>query len=75
MISDTLAEAATQMRGELNEMPDSYPPGDPLTVRIVALIEEMDAVQQELEDHAAADLAEIDRQYQLGEMGDREQPH
>jgi hypothetical protein len=74
MISDTLAEAATQMRGELNEMPDSYPPGDPLTTRVVALIEEMDAVQQELEDRAAADLTEIDRQYQLGEMGDGEQP-
>lgn len=74
MISDTLSEAVAEMRGDLKKMPHSYPPGDPLTARIVALIEEMDAVQQELEDRAAADLAAVDRQYQLGEMGDRQPP-
>jgi hypothetical protein len=74
MISDTLSEAAAEMRGDLQEMPDSYPPGEPLTERIVALIAEMEAVQQEVEDRAAADLAALDRQYQQGGMGDRQPP-
>ena len=65
MISDTLSEAAAEMRAELKKMPDSYPPGDPLTARIMALIEQMDAVQHELEDRAAAQLAADDR-YQPG---------
>jgi hypothetical protein len=64
MISDTLSEAAAEMRGELTAMPDSYPPGEPLTVRILALIEQMDAVRQELEDRAAAELAAINQQDQ-----------
>jgi hypothetical protein len=34
----------------------------------------MDAVRRELEDRAAADLAAVDRQYQLGEMGDQQPP-
>jgi hypothetical protein len=62
------------MRGELKKMPDSYPPGEPLTARIVALVDEMDAVQHELEIRAAADLTAVDRQHQLGEMGDRQPP-
>jgi len=74
MISDTLSEAVAEMRRDLEEMPDSYPPGDPLTARIVALTEEMDAIQHELEDRAAADLAAIDRQYELAEDSDREPP-
>jgi hypothetical protein len=74
MISDTLSEAAAEMRGDLQEMPDSYPPGEPLTERIVALIAEMEAVQLEVEDRAAADLAALDRQYQRGEMGDKQPP-
>ena len=74
MISDTLSEAAAEMRGDLQKAPDSYPPGEPLTARIVALIAEMDAVQREIEAHAAADLAAVDRQYQLDEMGDRQPP-
>ena len=61
MISDTLSEAAVQMRHELASMPDSYPPGEPSTARIVALIEQMDAVRQELENRAAAELAAEDR--------------
>jgi hypothetical protein len=28
-ISDTLSEAAAEMRGELKKMPDSHPPGQP----------------------------------------------
>jgi hypothetical protein len=74
MISDTLSEAVAEMRGNLRNMPDSYPPGEPLTARIVALADEMDAVRRELEDRAAADLAAVDRQYQLGEMGDQQPP-
>ncbi len=70
MISDTLSEAAAEMRGDLRKMPDSYPPEDPLTVRIVALIGEMDAVQQELENRAAAELAADDRRL-AGEKGGR----
>ena len=74
MISDTLSETVAEMRGDLQEMPDSYPPDKPLTERIVALIAEMEAVQQEVEDRAAANLAAVDRQYQPGEMGDRQPP-
>lgn len=74
MISDTLSEAAAEMRGDLQKTPNSYPPGEPLTARIVALIAEMDAVQREIEARAAADLAAVDRQYQLDEMGDRQPP-
>ena len=74
MISDTLSEAAAELRGDLQKMPDSYPPGNPLTARIVALIAEMDAVQREIEARAAADLAAVDRQYQLDEMSDRQPP-
>ncbi len=74
MISDTLSEAVAEMRGDLAKMPDSYPPGDPLTTRIVALVEEMDAVQHAIEDRAEVDLAEVDRQYQRGEDVDREPP-
>ncbi|MGO8958293.1 MAG: hypothetical protein ACLQFR_13115 [Streptosporangiaceae bacterium] len=74
MISDTLSEAVSEMRGDLQELPDSYPPGDPLTERIVALIEQMEAVQQEVENRAAADLSAVDREYQLREMGDPEPP-
>jgi hypothetical protein len=74
MISDTLSEAVAEMRGDLKKMPDSYPPGEPLRARIVALVDEMDAVRRELEDRAAADLAAVDRQYQLGEMGDQQPP-
>ena len=73
MISDTLSEAAAQMRGELKSMPDSYPPGAPITARIVALIEQMDAVRQELENRAAAELATEDQQ-NPDEMGDRQPP-
>ena len=73
MISDTLSEAAVEMRGELERMPDSYPPGEPITARIVALIEQMDAVRQELENRAAAELARDDR-HNLDEMGDRQPP-
>ena len=73
MISDTLSEAAAQMRGELKTMPDSYPPGEPITARIVALIEQMDAVRQELENRAAAELATEDQQ-NPDEMGDRQPP-
>ena len=74
MISDTLSEAAAEMRGDLQKAPDSYPPGEPLTARIVALIAEMDAVQREIEAHAAADLAAVDRRYQLDEIGNRQPP-
>lgn len=74
MISDTLSEATAEMRGALENMPDSYPPGEPLTERIVALIAEMDAVQHEIEARAADDLAAVDRQFQLNEMGDRQPP-
>jgi hypothetical protein len=42
MISDTLSEAAAEIRGDPEKMPDSYPPGAPLTARIVALIDQMD---------------------------------
>ena len=73
MISDTLSEAAVQMRGELKKMPDSYPPGEPITARIVALIEQMDAVRQELENRAAAELA-TEEQQNPDEMGDRQPP-
>ena len=73
MISDTLSEAAVQMRHELESMPDSYPPGAPITVRIVALIEQMDAVRQELENRAAAELA-ADDWHNLDEMGGRQPP-
>ena len=69
MISDTLSEAVAEMRGELQKMPDSYPPDDPLTVRIVALIEEMDAVRRAVEDHAAAELATEDTRLK-DQMGD-----
>lgn len=74
MISDTLSEAAAEMRGDLQKMPDSYPPGEPLTARIVALIAEMDAVQREIEAQAETDLAAADRQYQADEVGDRQPP-
>jgi hypothetical protein len=74
MISDTLSEAVSEMRGDLQAMPDSYPPGEPLTVRILALIDEMDAVQHEIDDRAAADLDAIDRQYQRDDMGGRRPP-
>jgi len=74
MISDTLGEAAAEVRGDLQKMPDSYPPGEPLTERIVALIAEMEAVQQEVEDRAAADLAALDRHYQQRGMGDTQPP-
>ena len=73
MISDTLSEAAVQMRGELKSMSDSYPPGEPITARIVALIEQMDAVRQELENRAAAELA-TEEQQNPDEMGDRQPP-
>jgi hypothetical protein len=69
MISDTLSEAVAQMRGELQRMPDSYRQGEPLTVRIEALIAQMDAVRSEVDAKAAADLAAVDRQYQLDENG------
>lgn len=74
MISDTLSEAVAEMRGDLQENPGTYPPAEPLTERIVALIEEMELVQQEVEDRAAADLTVLDREYQLGEVGDPEPP-
>ncbi len=61
MISDTLSEAVAEMRRDLETMPDSYPPEEPLTARIVALVEQMHAVQQELEDRAAAELAAEDQ--------------
>ena len=67
MISDTLSEAAAEMRGDLQKMPDSYPPGDPLTAHIEALIAEMDAVRHEIEAKAEADLTALDRQYQRDE--------
>jgi hypothetical protein len=74
MISDTLSEAVAEMRGELTATPDSYPPREPLTMHILALIGEMDAVAQELEDRAAADLAAMDRHDQRDETGDRRPP-
>lgn len=73
MISDTLSEAAAEIRGDLKKMPDSYPPGEPLTARIVALIAQMDAVQHELEEHAAAEAAATDRYYR-DHMADRQPP-
>jgi hypothetical protein len=73
-ISDTLSEAAAEMRGELTAEPDSYPPGEPLTARILALIEQMDAVRQELEDRAAAELAALNQQDQPGEINDMRPP-
>ncbi len=73
MTSDTLSEAVAEMRGDVQKMPDSYPPGDPLTVRIVALIEEMDAVRREVEDHAAAELVADDRRLK-DRMGDQRPP-
>ena len=63
MISDTLSEAVAEMRRDLETMPDSYPPEEPLTARIVALVEQMHAVQQELEDRAAAELAAEDQDF------------
>ena len=74
MISGTLSEAVAEMRGDLQKMPDSCPPAEPLTQRIVALIAEMEAAQPEVGGRAAADLAVTDRQYQLGEIGDRQPP-
>jgi hypothetical protein len=74
MISDTLSEAAAEMRGELAATPDSYPPGEPLTVRILALIEQMDAVRQELEHRAAAELAALNQRDQPGEINDMRPP-
>ena len=49
MISDVLSEAVTDIRDYLTRMPDVYPPGDPVTVRITALVTEMDAVRQVLD--------------------------
>ena len=49
MISDILHEAAGHIRGVLNSHPLSYPPRDPLTKRIEALVTEMEAIRDILD--------------------------
>lgn len=49
MISDVLHEAAAEIRRYLDREPMVYPPGDPLTSRIKACAEEMEAIRQVLD--------------------------
>jgi|HubBroStandDraft_3_1064219.scaffolds.fasta_scaffold2036966_2 hypothetical protein len=49
MISDVLYDAAYHIRRVLNSHPLSYPPHDPLTKRIEALVTEMEEIQAELD--------------------------
>lgn len=74
MVSDTLTEAAAERRGELTATPASYPRRLPPTIRVLAPIDEMDAVAHELADRATADLAAMSRHNQRDETGDRLPP-
>lgn len=48
MISDTLSDAAYDIRRYLADMPNVYPAGDPLTARILALLDEMESIGRAL---------------------------
>ena len=55
MVSDTLSDALDAINRDLQSYPESYPPGDPLTLRIIHMTHEMEAIRRILDTPLSGD--------------------